>query len=188
MASKSLVGAILGAWPDFRGSMRDQMAADPREERLLFYVFLACALGFVAGLPGAIEQGRALDIDGGTSAMVFGRLFSAIFIAPLFLYGIAALSHLLARLFGGSGPYYNARLALFWSLLVAMPLLLAVSAISAVLPNGSLVSAMNLSAAAVFFWIWGVSLAEGSGVRRALPLALTLYLLPAGLLFLLISQ
>ena len=35
-----------------------------------------------------------------------------------------ALSHLIASIFGGKGSFYSARLALFWSLLASVPLLL----------------------------------------------------------------
>ena len=44
--------------------------------------------------------------------------------ARKFLYLVAGLSHLIARLVGGRGDWYRARMALFWSLLASTPLIL----------------------------------------------------------------
>jgi hypothetical protein len=46
------------------------------------------------------------------------RLMALVFIAPLFFYLLAAISHGVARVLGGKGTGFGARLALFWALAV----------------------------------------------------------------------
>lgn len=175
MSRTGLARAILAAWPDFRGAMAEQLAAPKAESRALSYVYVASILGFIAGLPEVVRQAEISDLP--LMGLVIGRLFSALFFAPLFLYGVAAVSHLIAARFGGQGSYYDARLALFWALLVAAPLLLAVAALQAVLAAGPAYGAasyLSLAGFAGFVWIWASCLAQAERFARTWPAALTL--------------
>ncbi len=53
-----------------------------------------------------------------------GALMATLFLLPPLAYLLAAISHLVARAFGGKGTGYGARVALFWSLLAVSPLML----------------------------------------------------------------
>ncbi len=178
-----LVDEIRAAWPGFRASMARQLAAPPREERLLFYVFLGCFLGFIAGLPGAIAQARLLEEPDAVTGVVAGRIFAAIFFAPLFLYGVAAVSVLAMRLAGKKQSFYTGRLALFWAILVAMPVLLGASLIEALVPVRVLAEIINLLAFLAFVWIWASCLAQGFEVKRTGTVAVGILFLPVLLSF-----
>lgn len=173
----SLTGAILNAWSDLRASYAMQRrSAD--ESRLLFFVVLACGLLFIAGLPGARAQAEYLGRNDALAIVLSARLFGTMFILPLGLYGLAALSHLLARAAGGRGDFRGARLALFWSLLVAMPVVMAAQLLAVVAGAGHAPTGIEIALGAVavagILWVWGAFLAEAEGFERTWPTRLTL--------------
>jgi len=90
------------------------------EAQLLAMAMLVCFVGFLAGLPRELAR-----VPDEARLQAAGWLFTgAMFFGPLFLIGLAALSHLLARPFGGRANWQQARLALFWALVLAIPLLI----------------------------------------------------------------
>jgi len=112
---------ILTSWRHPRQVMARHLARDKREDRAFMYLILACALIYVSRWPGLA---RLAQVDPTTplEMRLGGALFAWIFIVPLALYFIAALSRMASGLIGGRGSWYSARLALFWSLLAATPL------------------------------------------------------------------
>lgn len=138
--------------------MRRQLQAG--EERALVYVMIGCLVLFVAGLPALARQVHLDPAGPGFTALFTGRLMGALLFAPLFLYGIAALSHLVARLFGGRGTWLGARLALFWSILVVLPLALFQGLVAGFIGQGPVLSLVSLIGAIVFLAIWMVNLRE----------------------------
>ncbi|MFQ1699976.1 YIP1 family protein [Loktanella agnita] len=131
---------IARTWRAPRAVIRRLLDAGQREDRAIAYLLTACLLVFVAQWPRLRREAYSSDamptvmteeqmtafLDGWSA---FDRLVSYEFLAwlmlwPLILYVLAALSHLVAKLFGGKGSWYGARLALFWSLLATVPLLL----------------------------------------------------------------
>ena len=118
----ALIPDIPATYRSPRAVFRRQLALGPREDRALLYLLLACGLIFVAQWPRLAARGisgrrRCRSMRGSA-----GALLAWVFIAPLALYGLAALSHLAARGLRGQGTGYTARLALFWALLAAAPL------------------------------------------------------------------
>jgi len=101
--------------------MTAHLARDKREDRALMYLMLACLLIYISRWPELALQARA-DPTTPLNMRLGGALFAWIFIMPLALYLLAALSRMVTRIFGGRGSWYSARLALFWSLLAAAPL------------------------------------------------------------------
>jgi hypothetical protein len=77
-----------------------------------------------------------------------------LFVAPLGLYAIAAFSHLVARLLGGQGTWYGARMALFWALLAAAPLWLLWGLVAGLIGPGPALSATGVVALGAFLAIW----------------------------------
>lgn len=86
---------------------------------------------------------------------------------PLLLYGIAAISHLVARrVFSGQGSYQKARLALFLALFLSIPLMILNAVAVYFLESqglGQLSLWVGLVVFGVWVWIWTsfVSIAEG---------------------------
>jgi hypothetical protein len=170
MAEAPLATRLVRAWPDLRGAARAELSR-LEERRSFFYLMLACALLFVAGLATAGQQAAGLGRDDALAAVLSARAFGTLFILPLAFYALAAGLRLAALPFRGAGSFARTRLALFWSLLVSMPpvlvlALLAPGLFAAGLPR--LLPAFLI--AAVFALALGAALAEAEGLARAWPL------------------
>ena len=132
--------------------VRKLLADGPREDRALFFLMLACGLIFVAQLPRLAReahlQGQELNM------LMGGALMAWIFIAPLALYAIAALTRGLGRILGGQGSMYGARLALFWAMLAASPLVLLHGLVAGFLGKGLELDIVGLIWFVCFGWFW----------------------------------
>ena len=96
--------------------------AGQREDRALVILMAFCVLMFIAQMPRLAREAHLNGTD--LNMLMGGALMAWVFIAPLVLYLLAAVSHLVARLVGAKGSWYGARLALFWALLASSPLVL----------------------------------------------------------------
>jgi hypothetical protein len=155
---------ILRSWRHPRRIISQRLDEGVREDRVLVFLMAACALIFVAQWPALVRASNA-DTSIPLDARLGGALLAWMFIAPLVLYLVAAISRLVARLFGGTGTWYSARLALFWSLLAASPMLLLnglLAGLSGVAIVQSFVGALALAG---FFVIWLAALIETEGGR-----------------------
>jgi len=138
------------------------MAAGQREDRALVYVMGFCVLSFVAQMPILARKAHLEGTE--LNALLGGALLGTVFILPLALYLLAAMSHLVARTVGGKGTWFGARLALFWSLLASTPLILLHGLVAGFIGDGPVQIAVGLLWLAVFLWFWLSCLrrAEGS--------------------------
>ena len=149
-----------------RAMMRRRIGEGRREDRALAILMAACFLIFVAQLPRLAREAHLqpeIPLDARMGAALVGWMV----IAPLFFYALAALSHFAARLLGGRGEMWRARMALFWALLASVPLWLLHGLVAGMIGPGP---GLNLTGAlllAGFFFIWinGLIVAEREGVR-----------------------
>ena len=109
-------------WRHPRVVMRELLAAGQREDRALAFLMAGCLITFVAQWPRLAREAYLTGEDF-TQVMSYD-LLAWIFMWPLIFYGIAALAHLVAKLFRGKGTFYTARLSLFWTLLATTPVML----------------------------------------------------------------
>lgn len=147
-----------------REVFRRRLGAGVREDRALAVAMAACVLIFIAQWPRLARQAHVdetIDLD----ALLAGALLGWVFIMPLVLYGLAALSHLAARVFGGQGTWFRARLALFWALLAASPLWLFHGLVAGFVGPGASLSLVGFLALGAFVVFWGVGLTEAEGQR-----------------------
>lgn len=157
----ALVSDIAETYRAPRQVMRRQLAESSSEERALGLVMGASLLTFLSRLPVLIREVTLQGPDGPPLAGLAAAMFVATMIfAPLFLYGIAALSHLVARGFGGQGTWLRARIALFWSLLALSPLVLLRGAVAGYLGEGYVSLGVSLFTGTCFVVIWVQSLRE----------------------------
>ncbi|MHA3915030.1 hypothetical protein [Halovulum sp. GXIMD14793] len=163
-----LVTDAFRAWGGFGASMRHQIALQPKEARILAYGLIACVVGFLASVPDALEQASGLTEEDAIPAVLIGRLFGALFFAPLFFYAVAAISGWIARLAGLDVSYYHMRLALFWSLLVATPVLVVVrlAGLFAEGAHGDFRMAVYIIGFAVFCIVWGCMISAASSQKQ----------------------
>ena len=158
----SVTKDITATWRRPRAVIRRQLAGGIREDRALAYLMGACLLIFVAQLPRLAREAH-LDATIPLDARLQAALLGWLMMAPLFLYGLAALSHVLAKVFGGQGSWFGARLALFWSMLASTPLWLFHGLVSGFIGPGGALTLAGVLLLAGFGVMWVLSLAEAEG-------------------------
>ena len=120
---------IVRTWRGPRKVMRKLLDRDQREGQAFGYLMISCFLIFVAQWPRLSRTAAGFDLAPGTETPELTQLMAYEFLAwvmvwPFFLYVLAAGSHVVAKIFGGKGSWYSARMALFWSLLATVPVLM----------------------------------------------------------------
>lgn len=155
---------LFRSWRSPKDVLRRQLSLGVREDRALAMLMVACALIFVAQLPRLARQAHLSD-EIPLQALLSAALFGWVFLAPLFFYVLAALTHIVARLIGGKGSWFGARMALFWALLAVTPLWLFQGLVAGFIGEGLLLSAISgaLGVLLLFIWLSGLSEAEGIG-------------------------
>ncbi len=155
----TVTGDILGTWRRPRDVLRAKLAEGARDDRALATLMGACGLIFIAQWP-ALSRAATLDASVPLEARISGALLATVFILPPALYLVAAVSHLIARAFGGKGSHFGARLALFWALLCTAPLMLLNGLVAGFLGQGVQATAVGLVVLTAFLWLWLTLLAE----------------------------
>ncbi|MDP4031916.1 MAG: YIP1 family protein [Pseudorhodobacter sp.] len=150
---------ILASYRHPRAVLRRKLDQGVREDRALAVLLAACVLNFVAQWPG-LARAAHFDPTQPLEARIGGALLATVFLLPLIAYAVAAISHLLARVFGGSGSFYGARLALFWSMLAIAPLLLLHGLVRGFIGAGPAQVLMAVLVLVGFLYLWLNALIE----------------------------
>jgi hypothetical protein len=148
----SVTSQILATYRNPRRVMRGMLAAGRREDRALAILVAGCVLAFVAQWPRLARDAYVQDAE--LDVLLGGALMAWIFIAPLLLYVLAALSRLAAAALRGQGTHYSARLALFWSWLAAAPVLLLHGLTAGFVGPGPALDLIGLIWFGLFGWFW----------------------------------
>ncbi len=134
------------------------LGAGQREDRALMILMAGCLIAFIARWPALARQAHLSGEE--LNMLLGGTLLAWLFIAPLALYLIAALSHIIAKALRGQGDWYGARIALFWSLLASSPLLLLNGLIEGMIGEGPGLQLVGFAWFIVFLWFWLSGLIE----------------------------
>lgn len=167
----SITTDILAAWRGPRRFIRAKLGQETTEAGVLALMLAACFLVFVARWPALARDAelqrraaQAAEIPAdqvpSLQALLGINFFVLLFVLPLLLFGLAGLSHLVARLFGGKGDHRAARLALVWALLAAAPAMLFQGMVAGLIGAGAQLTAVGLAVAAAFLWLWLSMLVE----------------------------
>ena len=143
---------IVAAYRGPRTVFRRLLAMGANEGRALAIVMAGCAVFFISEWPRLAREAHLTGAE--LNPMLGGSLLAWIIIMPLVLYLLAALAHICARLIGGRGSFYGARLALFWALLAAAPLLLLHGLVAGFIGPGPQLTLVGVLWCAVFLWFW----------------------------------
>ena len=161
----SVTTDIVRTWRSPRLVMRDLLAQGRREDRAIAFLMISCFLIFVAQWPRLRRVADGYEPSPWPAEMNFEGMmtytfFAAVIVLPLFMYGVAAVSHLIAKVFGGKGSFFTARMALFWTLLATSPLVLLYGLVRGLIGPGDQAALVGIIGAIVFVIIWLASLRE----------------------------
>jgi len=148
-----------------RGVIKRHLSRGISEGRVFVFLVVACFLIFIAQWPRLSREAH-LDAEIPLEARMVAAMWAWVFVAPLIFYVIAWLSYLVARVLGGQGNALGARLALFWALLVTVPLWLLVGLVAGLVGPGVQLNSVGALLVVGFFWIWLSSLIETQSRKR----------------------
>jgi hypothetical protein len=149
---------LIATWWRPREILRQHLARGRSESFALSFLLIFLLLAFVGLWP---EAARDAYVHGERSAWprILPLAYGVLAAIP-FLYGLAALGHLAARVMGGQGTWYGARIALFWALATVGPLMLLRGLVSGMIGPGPALSAVTLAVGVGFLWQWVTLLHE----------------------------
>ncbi|OED46560.1 hypothetical protein ACH42_03765 [Endozoicomonas sp. (ex Bugula neritina AB1)] len=139
------------------------LAMGQREDRALMILMAGCLIAFIARWPALARQAHLTGQE--LNMLLGGALLAWLFIAPLALYAIAAVTHIIAKALRGQGDWYGARIALFWSLLASSPLLLLNGLIEGFIGEGAGLQMVGFVWFVVFLWFWLSGLIEAESAN-----------------------
>ncbi|MBF9042039.1 hypothetical protein HKCCE4037_01765 [Rhodobacterales bacterium HKCCE4037] len=180
----ALVNDIAGAYRRPRPVFAGLLARGVDDKTGLVFLLLAMGLGFLSQLPGVSRRANLPDpeldaailaeradvrpiegvevpdalVDAKFSAFLSAEIMVWFLILPLVFYGVAMVGHLVVRLLGGRPDGTASRLALFWALLVAVPLKLLHGLTFGMLGPGIEVTLVGVLWFAILMWNWSMNL------------------------------
>lgn len=176
-----ILGDIIGLRAGLRASFEALLERQPGEERMFAYLAIASLAGFLVGLPTTFEIAAGMEDKDAIIGLVAGRFVAFMMFGTLFLYGVAALSHGVAKWgFGGRGTHPSARLALFWAVFLSIPLGLVQMLLGQVFPVLGLewlIGPIGVGLFLFWVWIWTSFLAIAEGFSRGAVFLLALSVL-----------
>lgn len=150
------VDDILRSYRAPRAVVRGHLARTRSEPRALTLLLAALVVIFVGQWPQLSRQSFEHP-DQPMTVLLVGTAIALLATVPAF-YALAALAHLVVRLFGARGSWYGARIALFWALLAVSPLMLLQGLVAGFLGQGMQLGLISGLVFVAFLAIWGAGM------------------------------
>ena len=154
---KTFFANLSGTYLSPMATARRMKTQVPPDRVLLAYLMFALLISFVARMPALLVSSEKLP---NPDTFIGAQIAASLIFGALFMYLLAAVSHLIARVFGGKGSHHAARLALFWVLLAMQPLIVLNAVIGHWGWNAGQNFGVSIVFGAFFLWIWLVFLLE----------------------------
>lgn len=154
----SVTQDILQSWRRPRVVIRRHLARGGSEPWAFSLLAGFVVLSTVAQAPG-LARAAYLQPEVPMVQRLVAMALAGMAMIPVW-YLMAALSHLVARAFGGRGGFYGARLALFWALLSAVPAVLLQGLVAGLIGPGVQLNVVYVATGAGFLWLWFSMLSE----------------------------
>jgi Yip1 domain len=149
---------LVTTWRAPRAALRRHLARGVSEPFAFTLLLVFLVLAFVGQWPVAAREAFLAD-EPSAAPRILARAFAVLASLPLW-YGLAALSHLMARGFGGRGSWYGARIALFWSLATVGPLMLLQGLVAGMIGPGPGLWLVSVGVGLGFLYLWLTMLHE----------------------------
>ncbi len=157
----ALTSDIVESWRRPGAVVRRLRSAGKSEPFVFTFLFVFLLLAFTSLAP-YLSREATLHPDVTLYQRLFGAALGLLALIPVF-YLLAALGHLVARLMGGSGGYYDGRLALFWALTCITPAMLFLGLVRSFIGDGTAVTIIGLAIFLGFVTLYSVMLKEVEG-------------------------
>ncbi|MBU2982321.1 YIP1 family protein [Lentibacter algarum] len=157
----SVVMDILATYKGPAKVMRKLTSIGQRDDRAIALLLAGCVILFVSQWPPMARQAHVNNEE--LEPLLGAALFNSMIIMPLVLYALALLVHFGFRVFGSQGKAWGQRLALFWAMLAASPLLLLFGLMRGFLGEGwpkTLIGALWLLAFTCFWFVGSYTAAK----------------------------
>lgn len=148
----SVTNDIFEAWIRPKAVMRRHIARGVSEPFAFSLLVAFLVLVFVSLWPFLSRQ-TLLQPDVTMVQRLTAAGLGLLALFPLW-YALAAVSHLIAKIFGGQGSHYRARLALFAALVSITPAMLLQGLVAGMIGPGSQLILVQICVALAFLWIW----------------------------------
>lgn len=149
---------LVATWARPRAILRQHLARGRSEAFAFALLLVFLILAFIGQWPAAARE-AFLAQESSAAPRILARAMAVLATIPLW-YGLAALSRVVARMMGGHGTWFGARIALFWALACSGPLMLLQGLVSGMIGPGPALSAVTLVVGAAFLWLWATLLHE----------------------------
>ncbi|AZL57651.1 YIP1 family protein [Tabrizicola piscis] len=149
---------LVDTWRSPRAAVRRHLARGVSEPFAFTLLLVFLILAFVGQWPAAARE-AFLANEPSAAPRILGRGLAVLATIPLW-YGLAALSRVVARAFGGKGTWYGARIALFWGLATISPLMLLQGLVQGMIGPGPALWLVNTVVGLGFLWLWLTMLHE----------------------------
>ncbi|WP_333712229.1 YIP1 family protein [Yoonia sp.] len=161
----SVTTDIVRTWRRPQAVIRGLLDQGRREDRAIVFLMISCFLIFMSQWPRLRRVSEGYEPspwppDINFEGMMTYTFFASVIILPLVMYAIAGISHMIARVLGGKGSFYSARLALFWTLLATSPFILFYGLVRGLIGPGTQATLVGVVGAIAFLIIWLASLRE----------------------------
>ena len=154
----SLIPDIVESWRAPSRVVRRHLGRPKSEAFVFTFLFTFLFLAFVAQTPYAARLSH-MHPELPLTQRLLATALGLMAMIP-FWYGLAAVSRLVARVFGGQGSWYGARLALFWALAATGPLMLLLGLVEAMIGPGPQLLATRAVVGFAFLLLWLLMLHE----------------------------
>lgn len=138
--------------------VRRLLGMGARETYALTVVMAGCIVVFIAQWPKFSRESYLSGED--IYIPLYGAFIAMIFMMPLVLYVLAAVSHVIVKMLGGQGSAFASRLVLFWAFLAASPLMLLHGLVAGFIGEGTQMTLTGGLWVGVFLWFWLAGLRE----------------------------
>ncbi len=148
----SVVSDIVESWRRPRAVLRRHLARGRSEPFVFTFLVVFLLICFVAQWPQAART-TTLNPEIPIAPQLLARALALLATIPLW-YLLAALGGLVARVLGGQGDWYGARVALFWALVTITPLVLLSGLVAAMIGTGPQLSLVGALTFGLFIAFW----------------------------------